>query len=644
MQRREMWAGAVLIASMFSTELARAEGHDLDAVAFHEKVRLDGLLREWPHLDDLSYGAKGIASGLVGYDDSNVYVAMKVNDRHLVRTKGYGQGEDVATLVLAFPGEKETRAYRIDLFPGEPGRTPGAVKLEGKAIAGAKLVEAPLEGGFTFEASIPWSTFAEASLVRVGLTAALEYSDRDRLSGAANVAATSPSRAVNDLPLLNLEAEAAVKQSLLEPKGLPRRPSLSRIGDVAGDPAKEKVAIYGRYLVMVGSGYRGGKEYYFQDLGVDGTPEVKRLTLTDLTGDGKAELVLQKRITIAGLEREILQVFSVSKGSEEPVMALQHEVMLAAQGKSVKNKVSIESGKKPRIVISQGEADSDLDPKAFEMSGGANLEPALMPWDAVQSQFFEWTGQRFDLVDKKTGEPRVAGPGAKPKAAQSERAPVEVAEAPAPPRPPTPDELLERVYALYKTEHDANKAAPRFDFAIDAAGDARKERVLVHGKDLVVFGKGFQGGSSYVYLTIGVEDPADIVQATAFDVTGDGKAEVIVYGQVRAKASKGLGGGVIQRQTIFVYQIRETGIKRVFSAETGRASGDKFILGSIAFKPKKGSSVIELGPGRAVGWTEKTYPFPPDRFPYGGFEPLLLPWTDLPARRYVYDGNEFTLQ
>jgi hypothetical protein len=53
---------------------------------------------------------------------------------------------------------------------------------------------------------------------------------------------------------------------------------------------------------------------------------------------------------------------------------------------------------------------------------------------------------------------------------------------------------------------------------------------------------------------------------------------------------------------------------------------------------------LELSPGRATGWSEKTYPFPIDRFPYGGLEPLLVPWGDVKSKRYRFDGSAFVAE
>jgi hypothetical protein len=50
---------------------------------------------------------------------------------------------------------------------------------------------------------------------------------------------------------------------------------------------------------------------------------------------------------------------------------------------------------------------------------------------------------------------------------------------------------------------------------------------------------------------------------------------------------------------------------------------------------------IELRPGRAVGFTEKSYPFGQDRTASGGLEPLLLPWGGEPPARYHWNGAAF---
>jgi hypothetical protein len=188
-----------------------------------------------------------------------------------------------------------------------------------------------------------------------------------------------------------------------------------------------------------------------------------------------------------------------------------------------------------------------------------------------------------------------------------------------------------------------DKAVPRFDFVTDVVADRANERVLVHQRDIVVFGKGFLGGTSYAYTTIGVADPTDILDVTARDLTGDGKAEVVVRAVLHAKASEELGGEVVDRHALFVYKVLGDRVLRVFAAETGRTLGQNHVIGAVSFGAAPTGS-IELRAARAIGWSERSYPFPEDVAPAGGLEPVLLPWGTQPNRKYRFNGQAFTAE
>jgi hypothetical protein len=203
--------------------------------------------------------------------------------------------------------------------------------------------------------------------------------------------------------------------------------------------------------------------------------------------------------------------------------------------------------------------------------------------------------------------------------------------------------MLDQVYALYRTDRGVKKSTPRFDFVTDVAGSEDHERVLVHGKDIVVFGKKFKEGTSYVYTTIGVKEPEHVLDVSARDLTGDGRAEIIVRGIIPVKASEQLGGAMVTRHALMIYRVNEGGISRIFAAETGRSVDDDAILGRVSFIPVSDAVRIVLHAARAVGWSEKSYPFPQDTQPYQGLEPLLLPWTQMPERSYVFAGERYEL-
>jgi hypothetical protein len=603
-----------------------------------EKLRIDGDLREWPaKMTELGEvvqgsGAGGGASVVLGYDDAALYAVLRVNDKKLVRTAGAGDAEDHATLYLAFP---KGSTYAIDLYPGAPGKSAGLVRIKGTPVKGAKLVEAPSDKGYTIEASIPWSAFPEAAKTRVGLRAALRVTDASAPGTVKAVYATAQATAGRALPPLLTSAEAGLDSLLVREKGLSSNPAREVYGDVSGDAMLERVAVFGPYLTIVGPSFRGGKEFYFGELGVEDASMVTRLELVDLDGDGHVEIFVQKRVGAKDRYRELLQVMKVGR-DDQPFAAFTHEVGIKTPDGMVANKVSLRGA---TIEIAQGEAEG-FEPDTYSESMPSNMGAALLPWETTKSKSFKWQGDGIKEAGETSWTPKQARGGKSGGAPVKSRQKAEGPAQPPPPRPPSADELQDRLYALYRRDHAGN-AKPRFDFATDVAGDATNERVLIHDRDIVVFGKAFRGGTSYAYITVGVADAKDILDATARDLTGDGKAEIIVRGVLHAKASKGLGGGTVDRYALFVYGVIGESVVRIFAAETGRAVGDDRILGTVAFATAERGTRIELRPGRALGWTEKTYPFPEDTTTAGGLEPLLLPWSESAARRYRFDGKSF---
>src|SRR5690606_26305376 len=163
---------------------------------------------------------------------------------------------------------------------------------------------------------------------------------------------------------------------------------------------------------------------------------------------------------------------------------------------------------------------------------GADVPSALLPWQSVKSRTFAWSGAGLAATQEKSWEPKMSAPSAVHASAPG-------VEAPPAPRPPSSDEMLERVYALYKSDRKINRQKkPSFDFVTDVVEDEQMERVIIHDRDLVVFGKGFMKGQSYTYLTIGVKDSNDILSVTSRDLVGDGKAEIIVHAVLNAEASE----------------------------------------------------------------------------------------------------------
>src|SRR6187431_3045813 len=421
-----------------------------------EKVRIDGDLREWPNkmteLGDTLTGTGGSdprAAVTIGYDDQNLYVVLKIFDKRIMRSAAAGTNEDHATFSLAFPRGRDFNTYELELYPGNPGKVAGVVKLKGAALGNAKIVEAPSQGGLHVEAQIPWAACPDAAKVRVVLRAAVTYTDADSSGSISGVISTASGRAGKALPALLLEAEEGLESQLLKPKGL-SNPAREAFGNVSGDGMFERVAVFGDSLAIVGPHYRGGKEFYFADLGVKDASMVTRLSLVDFDGDGRDEIVIQKRIGAPDKYREIVTVTKIGN-DDTPFQAFAQEVGIKTADGKIENRVSIKNNV---LEVAQGESEG-FDPATYAEVTPSNMGAALLPWESVGSRTFKWVGKGFEQAEQTPFTPQGgASKAAKTskKAQKTRAARADEPPAPPPPRPPSSDELLDRVYALYRKD------------------------------------------------------------------------------------------------------------------------------------------------------------------------------------------------
>lgn len=631
---RRFLHGAAALATFTLAASASADGAALKADLVEAKsIKLDGVPKEWSGLQSLAYAPKGKsgrpdieAKAAIAYDNTNLYIAADVTDDVL-----RGGGGDHVQVVIGFPGGV---TQEVLLYPGDPGKSPGSAKTrDGAPVSGAKVVEAPRAGGWSLEAIVPWAAFPQSKQVRVGLRGAIFVADVDAGAGAHNVVGTAPSAAYSSLPALSIEPEQSLFEGLVRDKGIKTAPRYNTIADVAGDSMKERVLVFDRYLVVLGSNFRKGSEYYYSDLGVDpGAGMLPQFEIRDLTGDGQAEIVLRKRMGTPTRFREVLQVLSFGN-ADVPVTLFQHEVGLTNEAGSISNDVSfVADGAKIAIKITPG-APKGFTASTYREPTETSLDPLLSPWGTVASQTYRYGGATFS----KTSEERQTAPAPEPAAQPAQPS---APSGPKPPPPPSAGELVEKVYEGYRRDRSATGRA-RFDFTADVAGDKQPERVVLHDRDLVVFGKGFKGGTGYTFLTLPqFAAGSDILDVSARDVTGDGKADLILKGLVHVNAPK--ASGVVDREVVLVFQVAGDVLRRVFACEVARSMGKKRVQGSMQFLASGKDIAIELSPGKATEWDERSYPFNQDYAPIGGVEPLLLPWGGNKPIRYRFTGSGFS--
>lgn len=615
-----------------TTEANGADGLRLEHIEKERPVKLDGVLSEWPPLAKATPAstrsdartAMGIA---LQYDEKALYVGADITDA------AFTAGSDHLSLLLAVPQTGGTyAAYDVGLYAGKPGESEGSVRLGRRPVAGAKIVEAPNGAGYSLEASIPWNAIPEARSTRVGIHGVARYVHGDTIVSTGPGDLQHPGA----MPWIPSEPELSLIEQLLAPKGLSKTtPVADVVADLTGDGVRERIAVFERYLTICGTSFLGGTGFFYRDLG----GELVKLEVRDVTGRGKPDVIVRRRASVGDGTREYLEVLSALDDTSEPRLTFAHEIAVRQSDREIDNAAHLSRGE---IEVSV-EAPTRWDVASYNEPIATDVEPILLPWGSVRSQVFRWDGSHFTRAREVLQKEQLP-PGA-PMAGRAEGADD---APPRPAEPPTPKvvhggDLSAELLATYRRDRAVPPdVRPKTDLEVQVAGDERPERVLLIGRDLVIFGPGFKGGTGYAYLTLAeFADAADIHDMSARDLTGDGDADLIVRG-VRHIA---VPHGVVDSEVMLVYEVNGETISRVFGIEAGRQQGKKRVQGLVQFVPSPGGRSFDVlaAPGRASGWTARTYPWAQAQPGSGGsdVEPLLLPWSGIPSVRYAWNGSQF---
>ncbi len=627
------------------TEIAFAGPLRAETVSRKSPPRLDGVVKEWhartPAKETLEGKTDGVELDVaVQADDTTLWLAAEVVDPKLARSTRYADAEDHVTLTLAFPSGRGTLApYAIGLWPGVPGASPGAVKWlagpnAGQAVPGAKIVEDDTKTGVTIEATVPWAAFPQA--VRVGMRASFAYHDGDGTSTTGVLATGGGSfDKPTDLPALPTAAEQAVVDGLLTQRGLAdTKPKIDLFVDIAGDEKKERISVFGPFFTICGPGYRKGHQFFWREI----AGEIVALETSSFRGRAKEDLVVRRRVTANNAVHEVIEIWSIPAAKDEPTTLFAHEIAIgSADGKQrISNAVHI--GAKEITITT--EPATGWDAASFHEPLAGEIEPLLLPWGGVKSQTFRLDGT--NLAKSEVTQPATGAAATTAAAiAHGDPTPTPARDLPTPTVKRASPDLGKQVLDAYLK--DAGLPAgtkPRFDLEVNVDGDAQAERVALFGRDIVVLGPGFKGGTGYARISLTqFADAADIGELNARDVNGDGGAELVLRGARHIKTAQ---GQVVDVDGLFVYQVKNGTLARVFAIETGREMSGKRVQGLVQFIPANNGKGFDIDarPGAAKGWSKDTYPWPQDRTG-GSIEPLLLPWSGIDGVRYTWNGTQF---
>ncbi len=627
-----------LVTQVFVVAVAAFTGftsHSKAQVRLHElanrSVRVDGMLRDWRGLRRLTVGQGRDASMsfVLGYDERGLYVAASVHDDRFVRTRRFGAREDAIIITLAMPGRRGYRASDVWLYAGEEGRSPGAVRIgpvsrRTRAVREARIVELRTTDGYDLEAFVPWTEIPGGRAFERGARIAVRLRDVD--SEARPQVESEPATAVVDrghldrLPELSpTGGQHAVLQRFLQSKDMPgARPRYDMSGQLCGDPRPERVVQVGRYVVVLGPGYRDGRGFDYVELPVDSASDVLGARLRDLTGDGRAELYLRLRQRDERGARVLWQVFTFDCEAVVPLWAV--EVYKETEAGHVDARVRVRGAgprRPPTIEVAAGTAEG-LGPATYAETPATDAEPILLPWGPVLARRYRWDGRRFSVV------------GERPNPNPYRSRPTEVADGSEPRQrtvAPPSVRVRQLLMAVRRQRGIPRRLRARFAQDANVAEDERPEHLEVLGKALIVVGPGFRGGDGYFYYEVQVEAPEDIVRLEMVDLTGDGRAEVLLHVRQRL--------GEVRRMLLMVHRFTRDGrFPRILAAEIARSLEGDEVVNVV----RTGHRRLEILPGRARG-------FGPERWPWAdagggsGIQPLLLPWRDRAVRYRWRDGR-----
>jgi hypothetical protein len=250
------------------------------------------------------------------------------------------------------------------------------------------------------------------------------------------------------------------------------------------------------------------------------------------------------------------------------------------------------------------------------------VAPLLLPWGEVESRSYRWDGSRFAVVEEVPS--KSAGRAAPQRGAADDR-PRDVPEPVVHRKPPGADELVAEFRRARGIE---SGRAPRFVQHANVAEDARIESLMLFGKDLLVIGKGYRGGTGYFFYGLPVHDASDVLRMFTGDVTGDGRRELFV--RVRERIAD------VQREILLGYTFTDTGVSEVVNIEVRRAQGTASVGNVVALVPSSGHYALRIEAGKPQGWSAANYPFTAESL--DAHAPLLLPWAER-VKLYRFDGQ-----
>lgn len=176
---------------------------------------------------------------------------------------------------------------------------------------------------------------------------------------------------------------AAVRRERRIPASV--RPRFAQDANVAFDAQVEHIEILGDALVVVGPGFREGRGYFYYAL-PDQAGELLDVSTVDLTGDGRAEILIRGRQQVGDVARDVLMVHRFVRDGSFPLL-LVAEVGRQQERRRIENEVRTSGS---HLEIRPGRSNGwDAASWPWSDTAAEGQEPLLLPWrDAARRYRF----------------------------------------------------------------------------------------------------------------------------------------------------------------------------------------------------------------------------------------------------------------
>jgi Carbohydrate family 9 binding domain-like len=410
------WWRALFLAMVFPSA-AFALDVPSELLAPGEKVNFDGLLGEWRDLagaslevverssykgaDDFSVTVKSF------HDKDKLYLAITAVDDTFLRSGAGTVGED--RVELWFGGKAP---LRVSVLPDNLKGIAQELKVNGKVVkpgrGGVEALESysTKENAWMLEVSIPWGALSEDARPWERIPFCVAAFDGDKKGKLDAVAASCELRKGEPLRLgaLVKNEEVILLDALLAQLGRGREEISNEFyADVAGDSAVDRVLVVGTSVAVVGLGL-GANHFTHYGLDLKSPADIKEVSLLDVDGDGKQNLIVSavEYDNSGARSQDIVRVFSMQGELYKPFFG--HEIAGAQREGSMRSVIEWKKAKKGyELNISQAQTGDlsattyvDFDAKVSDK----DYQEILLPWGTTKKATYRFVSGRAELVTK----------------------------------------------------------------------------------------------------------------------------------------------------------------------------------------------------------------------------------------------------